>query len=152
MANTISLSQILQSRPAVCPTIYGYILPGVPDHNGYIKVGYTDKDDVEARIKEQTHTAGLTHKTLFADSAMRDDGTCFTDKDIHAVLKKNGFMQLKEGEDHNEWFRVSEKEVLAIINAVRNNTKYSVGRTAHFGLRAEQARADRKSTRLNSSH
>ena len=40
MANTISLSQILQSRPAVCPTIYGYILPGVPDHNGYIKVGY----------------------------------------------------------------------------------------------------------------
>lgn len=83
MANTISLSQILQSRPAVCPTIYGYILPGVPDHNGYIKVGYTDKDDVEARIKEQTHTAGLTHKTLFAVSAMRDDGTCFTDKDIH---------------------------------------------------------------------
>lgn len=141
MANTISLSQILQSRPAVCPTIYGYILPGVPDHNGYIKVGYTDKDDVEARIKEQTHTAGLTHKTLFAVSAMRDDGTCFTDKDIHAVLKKNGFMQLKEGEDHNEWFKVSEKEVLAIINAVRNNTKYSVGRTAHFGLRAEQARA-----------
>ena len=51
MANTISLSQILQSRPAVCPTIYGYILPGVPDHNGYIKVGYTDKDDVEVVVK-----------------------------------------------------------------------------------------------------
>lgn len=141
MANTISLSQILQSRPAVCPTIYGYILPGVPDHNGYIKIGYTDKDDVEARIKEQTHTAGLAHKTLFSVSAMRDDGTCFTDKDVHAVLKKNGYVQLNAGEDRNEWFKVSEKEALAVINAVRNNTKYTVGRTAHFGMREEQARA-----------
>lgn len=141
MANTISLSQILTSRPAVCPTIYGYTLPTVPDHNGYIKVGYTDKDDVEARIKEQVHTAGLSHKTLFAVSAMRDDGTCFTDHDIHAVLKRNGFLQLKQGEDRNEWFKVTEKEVLAIIDAVRNNTKYTVGRTAHFGMRDEQLKA-----------
>ena len=109
MANTISLNQILTSRPAVCPTIYGYVLPGVPDHNGYIKIGYTDKENVEARIAEQIHTAGLSHKTLFAVSAMRDDGTCFTDKDIHAVLKKNGYRQLNAGEDRNEWFRVTEK-------------------------------------------
>ena len=143
MANTISLSQILTSRPAVCPTIYGYILPSVPDHNGYIKIGYTDKKDVEERIYEQTHTAGLLHQTLFAVSAMRDDGTCFTDKDIHAVLKKNGYTQLNFGEDRNEWFKVSKDEALAVINSVRNNTKYTVGRTAHFGMRAEQQ--DRKS-------
>jgi molybdopterin-guanine dinucleotide biosynthesis protein len=141
MANTISLSQILTSRPAVCPTIYGYILPSVPDHSGYIKIGYTDKEDYEARIYEQTHTAGLSHKTLFAVSAMRDDGTCFTDKDIHAVLKKNGYTQLNFGEDRNEWFKISKDEALAVINSVRNNTKYTVGRTAHFGMRAEQQRA-----------
>ena len=141
MANTISLSQILTSRPAVCPTIYGYILPSVPDHSGYIKIGYTDKEDVEARIYEQTHTAGLSHKTLFAVSAMRDDGTCFTDKDIHAVMRKNGYTQLNFGEDRNEWFKVSKEEALAVINSVRNNTKYTVGRTAHFGMRAEQQRA-----------
>lgn len=141
MANTISLSQILQSRPAVCPTIYGYILPDVPNHKGYIKIGYTDKEDVEQRIKEQTHTAGLAHKTLFTVSAMRDDGTCFTDKDVHAVLRKNRFSQLNEGDDRNEWFRVSEKEALSVIDSVRNNTKYTVGRTAHFGMRAEQEKA-----------
>ena len=50
MANTISLSQILKARPAVCPTIYGYILPDVPNHNGYIKIGYTDKEDVEVKV------------------------------------------------------------------------------------------------------
>ena len=141
MANTISLSQILKARPAVCPTIYGYILPDVPNHNGYIKIGYTDKEDVEERIREQLHTAGLAHKTVFVLSAMRDDGTCFTDKDIHAVLKKNGYLQLNEGEDRNEWFKVSEKEALAVIESVRNNTKYTVGRTAHFGMRAEQRKA-----------
>ena len=141
MANTISLSQILQSRPAVCPTIYGYILPDVPTHKGYIKIGYTDKEDVEQRIKEQIHTVGLHHKTLFTVSAMRDDGTCFTDKDIHAVLRKNGYSQLNAGEDRNEWFKVSEKEALAVIDSVRNNTKYTVGRTAHFSMRAEQKKA-----------
>lgn len=141
MANTISLSQILRSRPAVCPTIYGYILPDVPNHNGYIKIGYTDKEDVEQRIKEQIHTAGLAHKTLFTVSAMRDDGTCFTDKDIHAILRKNGYAQLNEGEDRNEWFKITEKEALSVINSVRNNTKYTIGRTAHFGMRAEQEKA-----------
>lgn len=141
MANTILLSQILQSRPAVCPTIYGYILPDVPNHKGYIKIGYTDKEDVEQRIKEQIHTAGLHHKTLFSVSAMRDDGTCFTDKDIHAVLRKNGYAQFNAGEDRNEWFKVSEKEALAVIDSVRNNTKYTVGRTAHFSMRAEQKKA-----------
>lgn len=141
MANTISLNQILTSRPAVCPTIYGYVLPGVPDHDGYIKIGYTDKEDVEARIAEQIHTAGLAHKTLFAVSAMRDDGTCFTDKDVHAVLKKNGYKQLNAGEDRNEWFNVTEKEALSVINSVRTGTKYTVGRTAHFAMRAEQQQA-----------
>ena len=94
MANTISLSQILRSRPAVCPTIYGYILPSVPSHNGYIKIGYTDNENADDCIRGQLHRAGLAceYKTLFTVSAMRDDGTCFTDKDIHAVLKKNGYL------------------------------------------------------------
>lgn len=141
MANTILLSQILKARPLICPTIYGYILPDVPDHEGYIKIGYTDKDDVEKRIREQLHTPALSHKTLFKVSAMRDDGTCFTDKDIHAVLKKNGYLQFNNGADRNEWFKISEKEALAVIESVRNNTRYTAGRTAHFGMREEQKRA-----------
>ena len=143
MANTISLSQILKARPAVCPTIYGYILPGVPSHNDYIKIGYTDKENADECIRLQLHRAGLAceYKTLFTVSAMRDDGTCFIDKDVHTILKKNGYLQLNEGEDRNEWFKVSEKEALAVIESVRSNTRYTVGRTAHFGMREEQQRA-----------
>lgn len=112
MANNISLSDILHNRPAVVPTIYGYTLPTVADHDGYIKIGYTDREDTEARIKEQLHTAAIPFKVLFKETAMRSDGTCFTDKDVHRLLKHKGFRQLNEGEDRNEWFYCSEKGLL----------------------------------------
>lgn len=47
------------------PTIYGYTLPDVADHNGYIKIGYTDREDTETRIKEQLHTAAIPFRILF---------------------------------------------------------------------------------------
>lgn len=112
MAGSISLSDILHNRPAVVPTIYGYALPDVADHNGYIKIGYTDREDTETRIKEQLHTAAIPFRILFKESAMRSDGTCFTDKDIHRLLKHKGFRQLNEGEDRNEWFCCTEKDAL----------------------------------------
>lgn len=87
MANNISLSDILHKRPAVVPTIYGYVLPSVKSHDGYIKIGYTDRADTETRIREQLHTAAIDFKILFKESAMRPDGTCFTDKDVHKLLK-----------------------------------------------------------------
>ena len=102
MANNISLSEILHTRPAVVPTIYGYVLPDVKDHDGYIKIGYTDRD-VETRIKEQLHAAAIKFKVLFKESAMRPDGTCFTDKDVHKLLRRKGVKQFNEGKDTNEW-------------------------------------------------
>ena len=115
MANNISLSEILHTRPAVVPTIYGYILPEVKSHEGYIKIGYTDRD-VETRIKEQLHTAAVSFKILFKESAMRPDGTCFTDKDVHRLLRRKGFSQLNEGEDRNEWFRCTLSDALAEVS------------------------------------
>ena len=141
MANNISLSDILHNRPAVVPTIYGYILPTVADHNGYIKIGYTDREDTEARIKEQLHTAAIEFKVLFKESAMRSDGTCFTDKDVHRLLKHKGFRQLNEGEDRNEWFYCSEKEALETIEEVRTGIRFEGQRTWNFSMRKEQQTA-----------
>ena len=141
MANNISLSDILHNRPAVVPTIYGYALPTVADHSGYIKIGYTDREDTEARIKEQLHTAAIEFKVLFKESAMRSDGTCFTDKDIHRLLKHKGFRQLNEGEDRNEWFYCSEKEALETIEEVRTGIRFEGQRTWNFSMRKEQLTA-----------
>ena len=141
MAGSISLSDILHNRPAVMPTIYGYTLPDVADHNGYIKIGYTDREDTETRIKEQLHTAAIPFRILFKESAMRSDGTCFTDKDIHRLLKHKGFRQLNEGEDRNEWFCCTEKDALDAIEEMRTGIRFEGQRTWTFSMRKEQQTA-----------
>lgn len=141
MANNISLSDILHKRPAVVPTIYGYIFPGVKTHEGYIKIGYTDRADTEKRIREQLHTPAIGFKILFKESAMRSDGTCFTDKDVHKLLKRKGFVQLNEGEDKNEWFNCTLSDALTAIEELRTETRFEGNRTLNFAMRAEQKTA-----------
>ncbi len=140
MANNISLSEILHTRPAVVPTIYGYVLPDVKDHDGYIKIGYTDRD-VETRIKEQLHAAAIKFKVLFKESAMRPDGTCFTDKDVHKLLRRKGVKQFNEGEDTNEWFACSCEEALTAIEELRTETRFEGQRNWDFEMRGEQKAA-----------
>ena len=110
-------------RPKILPVIYAYILPDVKSHEGFIKIGYTERD-AETRIKEQTHTAALRYKILLSEPAIRSDGSTFTDKDIHAVLLKRGYPQLNPDRDKNEWFRCSLNDVRHAITAVRNRTFY----------------------------
>ena len=130
-------------RPAVTPTIYAYELVGVKSHKGYIKVGYTDRD-VETRVKEQLHTSGIKYKILLKESAMRSDGTCFTDHEIHTALKRKGFLQLNQGLDKNEWFNCTIKDVISAINYVRDGISTEENRTLTFKMRPEQTRAVQK--------
>ena len=130
-------------RPAVTPTIYAYELVGVDSHKGYIKVGFTDRS-VETRVKEQLHTSGIEYKILLKESAMRSDGTCFTDREIHKELRRKGFLQLKSGLDKNEWFKCSVKDVIGAINYVRDGISSEEDRTLTFKMRPEQTRAVQK--------
>ena len=50
--------------------IYGYILPGVPSHEGYVKVGETTRE-TWLRVSEQVSTLGLTPQLLFERLAIR---------------------------------------------------------------------------------
>ncbi|MDD7186793.1 MAG: GIY-YIG nuclease family protein [Clostridia bacterium] len=141
MANNISLSDILSNRPDFTPTIYGYILPDVKDHDGYIKIGYTERKSVENRIKEQLHTAAIGFKIVFKESAMRSDGTCFTDKDVHRLLRRKGYRQFNEGEDKNEWFNCSVSDALTAIEEVRTGKRFEGNRSWNFTMRNEQKSA-----------
>lgn len=141
MANNISLAEILHERPKVSPTVYGYVLPGVADHEGYIKVGYTDREDAEKRIREQTHTPALKFNVLFKRSAMRPDGTCFTDKDVHRILARRGFKTLNAGAGRNEWYKCSENDVFAAIEELKTGRRIEGTRIWTFKMREEQKRA-----------
>lgn len=124
-------------RPSIKPTIYAYTLPGVASHKGYIKVGYTDRD-VDKRIYEQLHTSGLTYKIILKESAMCQDGTCFNDHDVHSILRRKGYSQLKEGTDRNEWFKCLESDISTAIEELRTGIKLEGSRTQAFKMRPEQ--------------
>ena len=132
-------------HPKSNPTIYAYVLPGVPSHEGFVKVGYTGRDVTE-RINEQTHTVGVSAKVLLKESAMRADGSIFTDKAIHRVLRKNGFRRLNEGNDRNEWFACSVQDVRSAILEVRDGITSKEKRTQDFKMRPEQENAVRKTS------
>lgn len=129
--------EFFAQRPEITPTIYAYKLNGVASHDGYIKVGYTERD-VEIRVKEQMHTSGVPYTILMKEVAMCPDGSCFTDHDVHAILKRNGFRQLNAGEDRNEWFNCTVNDVKAAVRELRTGEIANTRRTADFKMRPEQ--------------
>ena len=136
----MSEMEFFPQRSGSYPSIYAYEFIGVKSHDGYIKVGYTERD-VETRVKEQVHTAAVPYRILAYWSAMKNDGSCFTDHDVHAVLKAKGKRQLNAGEDRNEWFRCTLNDVEAAVTAVKTGTENVENRTQTFEMRPEQKRA-----------
>lgn len=127
-------------RPTVTPTIYAYKLLGVDSHKGYLKVGYTDRTAKE-RIDEQLHTSKIRYEIVLTESAMTNDGSCFTDKNVHKLLERKGFHRLNPLDKTDEWFDCSMEDVKAAILSLRTGSENVENRTQSFGMRPEQVRA-----------
>ena len=127
-------------RPKVTPTIYAYKLVGVESHKGFLKVGYTDRSAKE-RIDEQLHTSKVQYEIVLVESAMSNDGSCFTDKDVHKLLERKGFRRLNPMDKTDEWFKCSVSDVMAAILSLRTGTSNVENRTQNFEMRPEQYRA-----------
>ncbi len=94
---------IVQPYEDINRKVYGYTLPQVPDHDGYIKVGETTQE-TEARIKSQISTAGLNANILFQRKAKRIDGKWFNDTDLHRYFEQNGIERANFNDSAREWF------------------------------------------------
>ena len=127
-------------RPTVTPTIYAYRLIGVDSHKGYLKVGYTDRTAKE-RIDEQLHTSKVQYEIVLVESAMSNDGSCFTDKDVHRLLERKGCKRLNPLDKTDEWFRCSVADIMAAILSLRTGVVNEENRTQNFTMRPEQFRA-----------
>ncbi|SCW41537.1 Superfamily II DNA or RNA helicase [Lachnospiraceae bacterium C10] len=119
----------VKSTKKVVPMIYAYTTPGISYHDGYIKIGYTEQD-VDERIRQQTHTAGIRPKKEWQGNATFEDGSgdTFTDKQFHTYLRKNGVKQPQdEGNeyfdknDENEWFHISPSDSQSKFYEFRSN-------------------------------
>lgn len=112
-----------------------------PNYEGYLKIGYTTKD-VEKRVEDQfpvLKPGDKPYTIVFTKSSMREDGTCFTDKDIHRYLRKKGFEN-----PNGEWFRCTVDDLNAAFYAVYNRVENDENRTNSFKLRPEQEEAINK--------
>lgn len=126
------------SRPDATPTIYAYQLDGVESHKGLLKVGFTDRD-AKTRVAEQLKTARIKYKIVWESSAMRNDGSSFTDFDIHRYLKKKKIKNVD-----GEWYQCTIKDLDAALIAVRDKIENEENRTETFAMRPEQEQAVEK--------
>jgi len=128
-------------RPKIEPKIYAYEDTN-PEYAGLLKIGYTTKS-VQERVAEQYPTlrpgGKPPYRIVLEEPALRSDGTGFTDRDVHRMLRINGIQQAG-----GEWFRCTVEQVKAAINAVREGQLFEEQRSLNFKMRPEQEAAVEK--------
>src|SRR5699024_1915916 len=128
-------------RPKVNPTIYAYELPEVGSHKGWLKIGYTDRN-ARIRIKEQLGTAAIRYKIVYEGSAMRQDGSAFTDHEVHRRLLAKGIAK-PEG----EWFVCKVNDLRKAVYEIKTGERTEDNRVLDFPMRPEQKAAVEKTKR-----
>ncbi|MHB8413766.1 MAG: GIY-YIG nuclease family protein [Acidiferrobacteraceae bacterium] len=128
------------SRPDSRPTIYAYEDTN-PQYAGLLKVGYTTVD-AQTRVAQQYPTlrpGKPPYTIVLEEPAMRNDGSVFTDHDVHGMLRLNGVKN-----PDGEWFRCTVAQVKAAIIAVRTGQLNEENRSLDFKMRPEQIAAVEK--------
>ncbi len=131
----------IKSFSRVVPMIYAYNTPGIVYHDGWTKIGYTEKQTVAQRIKQQTHTADIQYVLAWQDNAMFKDGSgeYFTDHDFHSFLESEAGVERTPG---TEWFKVDGPTSQGYFNAF--SRRETLGKNAEkltYALRKEQQEA-----------
>lgn len=132
---------MIQPYGRIIPMIYAYTTPGVSYHEGWTKIGYTEKQKVEDRIRQQTHTADIQVKLLWRDNAIYKDGSgeSFTDHDFHEYLERYKGV---DRQPKTEWFHIDGKKSRDYFDEfAQRNFKVDVEKGLSYVLRREQREA-----------
>ncbi|MEQ2401690.1 DEAD/DEAH box helicase family protein [Peptoniphilus hominis (ex Hitch et al. 2025)] len=101
----------------VIPQCYAYTTPCISYHEGWTKIGFTERD-VETRIREQTQTAGIRYDLKWHKNALYEGSyETFTDKDFHGYLNKLGVKR----QTGTEWFEIDPNLAKNYFNDFREN-------------------------------
>lgn len=135
---------MIQPYGRIIPMIYAYTTPGVSYHEGWTKIGYTEKQKVEDRIRQQTHTADIQVELLWKDNAIFKDGSgeSFTDHDFHEYLERYKGV---DRQPKTEWFHIDGKKSRHYFDEfAQRNFKVDVEKGLSYVLRREQREAVEK--------
>lgn len=123
------------------PTIYAYSLTNDISRKGQLKVGFTNRN-ARTRVLEQIGATKAAFTLHLEVSAMRNDGSVFTDHDVHRCLKSRGIKN-----PDGEWFECGLPDVQAAIIAVKSGELNEENRSLNFAMRPEQEEAVNKAAR-----
>jgi hypothetical protein len=132
--------EFFPQRPDAKPTIYAYEDTN-PQYTGLLKVGYTTAD-AQTRVAKQYPTlrpGKPPYSIVLEESAMRNDGTVFSDHDVHRYLRYVGI-----NNPEGEWFRCTISQVKAAVIAMRTGQLNEENRSLDFKMRPEQEAAIEK--------
>jgi len=127
--------EFFPKKSEVSPTIYAYELPNDISRKGQLKVGFTNRT-AQARIREQIGATRADFKIVFEEDAMRNDGSTFTDFDVHSYLRRKGHKN-----PDGEWFKCTVADVKAALIALKSGEENQENRTLNFDMRPEQKKA-----------
>ncbi len=136
----MSLTPNISSFERVVPMIYAYTHPDVPSHAGWTKIGYTERQSVNERIRQQNQTSDIPWELLWQDNAMYKDGSgkYFTDHDFHRFLERR---QSVERKPNTEWFHIDGALSRAYFDRFAARQPDAAQTGFSYVLRAEQNRA-----------
>ena len=134
--------EFFPQRPDSKPTIYAYKDTN-PQYKGLLKVGYTTVD-AQTRVAQQYPTVRpgkLPYKIVLEETAMRNDGSVFTDHEVHWYLKQIGIKN-----PNGEWFKCSSDNIKSAIIAIKTGEMNEENRCLDFKMRPEQEAAVEKTS------
>lgn len=148
MAFTDITGKVKTSRPAL-PQIYAYTTPEIHRHDGWTKIGYTEQN-VEERVKQQTHTANVYYIIHWHGNATYEDtGETFRDTDFHGYLKKLDIAN----EPDTEWYHIAPDPAKTRFYEFRENHGILEAPGAiDYQLRGEQDAAVRQTVEYAHCH
>ena len=131
--------------------IYIYKHLDVKSHEGWLKVGETKASRITGsgtnmRILEQNTAANVAYEVLYTTDAVRNNGTPFSDTDIHDLLVAKDIEREDtinpETKRKSEWFKI---DLDTIVEAIENYKMDAVedvhGIITSYNLRDEQKEA-----------
>lgn len=131
--------------------IYVYEHIDVASHKGFVKVGETKASRITGtgenmRIKEQNTAADVEYRVLYITEAIRNNGTIFSDKDIHDLLVAEDIERKTLANSatnrESEWFKTDWQTVRDLIEKYKMLAhEDDSGKITDFKLRSEQNEA-----------
>ena len=140
----------ISTTKEIIPICYAYTTPGVIYHEGWTKIGFTERD-VETRVREQVGTAGIRYKIEWEKNAVYEGSNdTFRDSDFHKYLENNNI----EREPGLEWFKIDPLLAKSKFDEFKENRGLIETnlKPAPYILRNEQAKAVDMTIKYFKSH